>query len=72
MIPTERRRLSEYGRPSQMSETDLVAAYTTPNLVARPCACAGVVVADQRDPTEGVRLHQSGPKHVAWRDRLGL
>jgi hypothetical protein len=35
--------------------------------LARPCACGGVVIADEADPEVGVRAHQASPRHRAWR-----
>jgi len=60
-------RLGEYGSTSALSEADLRAAYEGPVLEARPCVCGTIVIADRRDPTEGVRLHNGEPPHVAWR-----
>ena len=53
--------------PESISEADLTAAHAAPSLLARPCACGSVVIADPRDPTEGVRLHNETPAHAAWR-----
>ena len=53
--------------PESISEDELVAAHAAPSLLARPCACGSVVIADPRDTTEGVRLHNETPAHAAWR-----
>lgn len=67
MNAVQTRRFGEYGSTSALSEADLRAAYEGPALEARPCLCGSVVIADRRDPTEGLRLHQAEPAHVAWR-----
>ena len=54
--------------PESISEDELVAAHAAPSLLARPCACGSVVIADPLDPTEGVRCHQAEPRHIAWRE----
>ena len=58
--------------PSRLPEDALFMAYATPTWVARPCVCGAVIVADKRDPSEAVRLHQDEPPHLAWRERYGL
>lgn len=69
----ETRRLTEYGATSIISESEIIAAYSPPSLEARPCACGKVVIADRRDPTQGIQLHQSESNaHVRWRKRNGL
>lgn len=66
------KRLAHYGATSAISEPELVAAHMPPSLQARPCVCGTAVIADPRDPTVGVQLHQDEHQHVAWRERLGL
>lgn len=38
-----------------------------PRLLARPCACGGVVEADPVEPTAGVKEHLRTRRHEAWR-----
>ena len=49
-----------------IAEVELERAYGKRE-EARPCVCGGIVIADPRDPTDGVRAHQAEPKHQAWR-----
>ena len=63
--------LEDYKVIGGVTEAEIVAAYRRTS-EARPCLCGGVVVADRLDPAEGVREHQSDPRHVAWRDFRGL
>jgi hypothetical protein len=63
--------LEEYASPSSITEAEIVAAYRRSS-EARPCVCGGVVVADPADPAPGVVEHHSDPRHVAWRDWVGL
>jgi hypothetical protein len=63
--------IDSYGAPRGIAESDLLRAYGEQEQ-ARPCVCGGVVIADPRDPTEGVREHQATPKHVAWRGWVEL
>lgn len=57
----------EYPPPSVITEAELMTALGGPSLLARPCACGSVVVADPRDPAEGVSLHNGTPEHRSWR-----
>ena len=60
-------RATDFAQPPRgLSEADLTAAHGRREQ-ARPCACGSVVIADPRDPTEGVRLHNETPAHAAWR-----
>lgn len=60
------KRLTDYGDTSALGEVELMAAHLEPVIQARPCACGGTVIADRRDPTEGVRLHQAEARHMDW------
>lgn len=37
------------------------------DLVRRPCACRGIVEADESDPAPGVQLHNETRMHARWR-----
>lgn len=50
--------------PVRISEEDLIMAHST--LLARPCACGGVVIADPRYPSAGVLEHQDDNWHQEW------
>jgi hypothetical protein len=64
---TEAPPLEIYRPLTGVTESEIVAAYRRTS-EARPCLCGGIVVADRLDPAEGVREHQSDPRHMAWRD----
>jgi hypothetical protein len=59
-----------------LSEAELTAAYrggsAGPVPLLEPCACGELVVCVSDDIVTGLRAHQAGNAHRAWRDRGGL
>jgi len=60
-------RAAELATPPRSLEEDVLIAAHGRREQARPCVCGTVVIADPFDPTEGVRVHQTDPRHIAWR-----
>jgi hypothetical protein len=59
--------LDAYRTVTGITEDELLRAVAS-GLVARPCACGGVVVADVTDPTDGMIEHQATDLHRRWRE----